>query len=143
MCIIQDEKFDAEIETAGMEGICSNSYLTIAASVPNTVHDGILKHGRRSGDDLFGISGRRDSLPYHVHVRRVQHFYKRGSHFPNTYLSQTQENVQVDSPVWIYQEHILPAQVVEFTESEMIWSCQTERLCECMIGRPQGQTSVS
>jgi hypothetical protein len=29
---------------------------------------------------------------------------------------------------------VLPTRVVEFTESEMIWSCQSERLCKCRIG---------
>ena len=136
LCIIQDDKLDVDIETAGMQSIYANSALTIAAAVSDHVQNGFLTSTRREKDKSFRLNGTWNGRPYRIHFRRVQHVDTQRPmdirYWPSTY-SQVQRDLQLDTRGWTYQEHMLPTRVVEFTESEMIWSCQTERVCECMI----------
>jgi hypothetical protein len=121
-CIVQDNRKDWEIESAKMADIYQHAMMTLAATASSGDTEGCYSTNlyiakRREivlpGGKLSGIAVR----------QRLRHWNKttanNPAHFP------------LLSRGWVLQERLLSPRILHFCESELVWECREESLCEC------------
>jgi hypothetical protein len=132
LCIIQDDEPDWQREAAIMGSIYGNSYLTIAATASNNSSEGLFRCHKSSlyrSRNLIGVTPAvlvRRPLP-HTLFERLDYQFAETSTSHEAFLSEA----PLLTRAWTLQEHFLPPRVIQFTENEIIWECNSNLSCEC------------
>jgi hypothetical protein len=113
LCIVQDDLSDWETEAAAMSQVYANSVLTISALQSSGSEDGFLKD-REMSELEFGTYQTRDEEENRT-LRVCVYLYSRGLLEQGT-LSQH---------AWAYRERFLASANLHYTESGMVWECQS------------------
>jgi len=128
MCILQDDEKDWERESAEMHAIYSSSYLTIAAHVGASVHDGFLG-AQRYGQPAWQTEIHSSLYPRNevgdMTERKTFKFLLRMG-------DSSKETSPLDTRGWTMQECMLSPRILHFTRNEMVWECNTRHVCECL-----------
>jgi hypothetical protein len=121
LCIIQNSVEDWNRESVSMRLVYANSYCTIAAGW--------------APDPTFGLFSERD-----VEVIRCGHVGTNwASQWPglsNVRMYETGawgttlEESSLQKRGWALQERLLPSRTIHFTDSQILWECDSTRRCE-------------
>jgi hypothetical protein len=124
LCIIQDDGPDWEIESGNMAAIYQNAHLVISADSAADVNKGFLTQMRH----------RAQGVPIAFVENERATIYARSKHIHGnpTPLFPKYAVYPLQNRAWTLQEHVLANRLVHFTETEMIWECQSGLRCECM-----------
>lgn len=117
LCIIQDSKSDWEIESSKMCDYYSNAWLTISAS---SSKDGTIPFLHQRAETWWPVSftfTNSDGSESHIQARR---------HQGSSMTQQLEDLGPLASRGWVWQENVLSARVLHFTEAELIWECRSE-----------------
>jgi hypothetical protein len=128
-CIIQDDMFDWQTESAKMGYIYSNSYVTIAADSGKDSGSGCFNEQSTSQELAF------DSMPFELTTTTS------GGEKSSVFLwdpsrgSRRPTPPEIDgSPLsergWVCQERILSARILHYTKSQLFWECRQCLLAE-------------
>lgn len=127
LCIVQDDKYDWETESATMAAVYQNAYLTIAASSAADGSGGCFSTRENTtyfAGFLNDVEGLRN---YSVHVRE--------SFFHNEFSTDNTGIATLSNPLlgraWTFQERGLSTRVLHFGRAELLWECRTTKDCEC------------
>ncbi|KAI2776567.1 HET-domain-containing protein [Daldinia loculata] len=118
LCIVQDDKWDWEQESAQMEKIYGNADLVLAASAASSAHDGFLRD--RPCTSLGRVSVRVDSKSapvdsiYRIAFDHINH-----------------RDEPLDCRAWAFQERLMARRYLSYGTDEMTWNCRKHSLCEC------------
>jgi hypothetical protein len=117
LCIVQDDPYDWQVQSAQMAEIYHKSILTIAGSISPGPNQGIFRHAGPIymdspisdiwEDGRLGKVRTRKSLP---HIATELPLLGRG---------------------WVHQERLLSPRVIHFAQNELIWECMERLTCEC------------
>ncbi|KAK0715425.1 heterokaryon incompatibility protein-domain-containing protein, partial [Lasiosphaeris hirsuta] len=115
LCIIQDSASDWETESAKMGEIYNNAFLTVAASSAPSAGDGFLRRHQEPAELKVkwpdGVTARaRIGPPGLLSPLDSEPWYQRG---------------------WTFQEQLLSARLVTYSDREVQWACPSVRACEC------------
>jgi hypothetical protein len=133
LCIVQDDEMDWRHESAQMERVYGNSFVTLASVHAKDCHGGLFatlpqrfaSHTIRqveSNGKLLKVFARR-TLPY-IHNWRRYHGFNELPLFART---------------WAYQERLVTPRVIYFTDCELLWGCFECTGCECLGDAPKGE----
>lgn len=112
LCIIQDCAKDKSVEIQKMGSIYKNATITIVASFASSVMDGFLRNTRKPPPEpSYYQFPMPDGTSERISIS-ARHFLT-----PQSFL---------DRRGWTYQERILSPPLLQFSEKELLWSCQTE-----------------
>ncbi|KAK4231568.1 heterokaryon incompatibility protein-domain-containing protein [Podospora fimiseda] len=121
LCIVQDDADDWRYESAQMQEVYGNSYITIAAHQAESCVDGFL------GQQSFGqpawqrpfyvLIGTGESIKMHLPTGSESWKWREGSPLMRR--------------GWTLQEALLPRRILYYTGHELVWECDTKILCEC------------
>ncbi|KAL6710926.1 hypothetical protein ACN47E_006801 [Coniothyrium glycines] len=124
LCIIQDDPQDWKQEAAMMGNIYRHSYVTLAASKAVDSRGGLYSsaHGVDSGPHRLSIDNDIDGTPCNLYAKlELRHMHSIDGERAFPLLTRA----------WVYQERLLSPRVVHFAETEVIWECFEDYLCEC------------
>jgi hypothetical protein len=113
LCIIQDCAKDKDTEIQKMGSIYKNATVTIAASVGSSAMDGFLRTVREPPEFSSFQFPMPDGTSEHISI--------------SAWHPLTPES-PLDTRGWTYQERLLSPRMLQFSERELLWSCQTEPL---------------
>ena len=123
LCILQDSPSDWQLESSRMGNIYRNAILVRAAGTSTTLdrRSGFL--GPRKGHSIQFVgklSYSQAPLPLDVYAMPdICHF----------------RVALVDDPLshrgWAYQERLLARRFLAYNPPEMLWECESSKLCEC------------
>jgi Heterokaryon incompatibility protein (HET) len=125
LCIIQGDKTDWEMESSRMAGVYSNAYVNLAASSSRDCRGGLFRDGRARYLEI-----RREdegSINYQVFVR----LGLEAGHRSCLHIWAHSLSTPLLDRAWVYQERVLSKRFVQFTNSELVWECNTSITCEC------------
>lgn len=127
LCIVQDDNYDWERESATMAAVYKNAYLTIAASFAADGSGGcfstreIKTHSVGFLNDVEGLRN------YSVHVRE--------SFFHTEFSTDNTSIATLSNPLlgraWTFQERGLSTRILHFGRAELLWECRKTKDCEC------------
>ncbi|KAH8898658.1 HET-domain-containing protein [Thozetella sp. PMI_491] len=119
LCIIQNDPHDFAAEGSKMGAIYSGSHLTIYAKAPSSCKQGFL------GPQSLGITQwlAPGSAP------NGMRFYIRPEE--EIGADTAESGLALDSRGWCLQESILSKRQLIYYGTEMGWSCNCRRICEC------------
>lgn len=122
LCIIQNDRKDWEKEAARMGHYYQNAALTIAASWSTSASSGLF-HDRPviSAPQILQFRGM-DGMSYPIIAQA------RGQRLQTAALHE--QLGPLSDRGWTFQENLLSARVIHFTNSQLIWECTTELLSE-------------
>ncbi len=127
LCIIQDDNNDWEVESGNMAAIYQNAYIVIGADRSDNCHGGILVPENRH---------QRKSLPIATHDNPDGSQATVNARMHDTHSNicdiYGRANTPLDTRGSTLQEQLLASRMVNFTDSELIWECNTQTRCECM-----------
>jgi hypothetical protein len=145
LCIIQGDKRDWEEQSSRISDIYTRSYLNITTSnALNTLH-GFLGHRltpqKLTMESDNGLRSQESEVKsFRIPSDRTdQYIYIRLSLQPRESAAATRwiRNVRYLVPLfqrgWIYQERLLSPRTVHFHAAEIIWTCNKNLQCECMV----------
>ena len=126
LCIVQDDPHDWAMEAARMGDIDSEASLSIAATSSadgtrgyfherNTGHEESLQSSQELGCELF-----LRLPPEHTFVKSLASPYNTRTAPPPLATWR-----------WCFQERVLSRRVLDYTEFELVWECETDTQCEC------------
>ena len=111
LCIVQDCEKDKDTEIKKMGSIYKNATVTIAATVASSATEGFLRTKREPPEtypyDLSMEDGTTDKILLTTE-------YECSPFAP------------LDTRGWAFQERLLSPRLLQFTEIELTWTCQTE-----------------
>lgn len=119
----QDDQKDWETESAKMQDVYANAYLTIAAGSASNHGQGFLKTRANKSIEL--------AFSNHKHVPDGKVLARRELHQHGDSSPFQWSPAPLFGRGWIYQERLLSARVLYFEESELLWDCRTDIFCEC------------
>lgn len=127
LCIVQDDRYDWEIESATMAAVYQNAYLTIAASLAADGSGGCFSRREiptRFAGFFFDAAESRD---YGVYVRE--------SFSHDEFSTDNTGTASLSNPLlsraWTFQERGLSTRILHFGRAELLWECRTTKDCEC------------
>lgn len=127
LCIIQDDKFDWETESATMAAVYQNAYLTIAASLAADGSGGCFSTREITTYIAGFLNDAADPRNYSVHVRE--------SFSHNEFSTDNTGTGTLRNPLlgraWTFQERGLSTRSLHFGRAELLWECRTTKDCEC------------
>jgi len=142
LCIIQDDTYDWDIESAKMAQYYSQGFLNLAATSGSSPLHGLLQD-RRSHDSSNLRTA--TSEPFEV---RAHHQGQMTSLFVRPAFKDVKEEFQARGLVygfdwaaplmkraWVFQERILSRRTLHFHGTEMVYECQEALTCECDMQR--------
>ena len=133
LCIVQDDQKDWNKEASSMASIYEHSAFTICVM-----------------NGMSSDSGFLSERPQYHSIPSMQGFFMRpasglmdahkfGSR--RLYVSGDEPEAILLSRAWTFQEQLLSPRLLNFFDSEVIWSCNTSTICEC--GNPWNLKSGS
>ncbi|KAF2713642.1 HET-domain-containing protein [Pleomassaria siparia CBS 279.74] len=139
LCIVQDDGAEKRDESARMDQIFANSFLTIAATSSAESSDGLFLP--KSQQFKIQATDSKGSL-YKIYVREQPSHYSfktpfdAGAHVNDWELpfnASIEANIYTPllKRAWAYVERLLSPRVLHFTKSEMILECREGFQCEC------------
>lgn len=135
LCILQDSDHEKLEESAKMDEIFGNSYLTIAATSAADSSDGLFfpkpKHIKLRVDGHEGAFVREQPTHYNFEAPVNQEALadEEGHHF--SIPSAPSPETPLLKRAWPYVERLLSRRVLHFTKSEMVFECKAGYQCEC------------
>jgi hypothetical protein len=115
LCIIQDDLDDLQRELGAMPQIYQRSFVTISASSGNSVREGFLQDR-----GYFYKSTQPMKLQYQASTGVTGALI-----FFETHASSPED--PIDSRAWTYQERRLSPRFLEYTTTQLKWTCRTLR----------------
>ena len=129
LCIIQDDSADWERQSSRMAAIYGNSFLTIAAT---SAADG-------NGGCLPTYNPQLHELSFYTPTGEQHTVFVRKHLAHRPYSDRYDEKIH-NPPLlkraWTFQEHLLAPRVLQCTQSELIWECNSALCCECSYLQP-------
>ena len=117
LCIVQDDDEDWRRESANMDEIYQNAFLTISALNSTNCDSGLYRTALRQAHRLELVD--EPGCRRNIYVReRLKH--------PGEYTEFTErarEAFPLMTRAWAYQERLLSPRILHFASSELIWSC--------------------
>lgn len=127
LCIIQDDPFDWETQSAQMASIYQNSSMTIAAL-----------HGNNDQAGLFSPSPELCYSAAKLNENRTSPSFQRSAvkDGRSVYMcGHTWHTIENATPLldrgWVFQERVLSPRLVHFGMHEIAWECMSGCACEC------------
>jgi Heterokaryon incompatibility protein (HET) len=137
LCIIQDDNDDWKREASKMADVYGNSYLTIAASAAKDGSVGCLVPRTIPAARSFKVDLSSYGPDYgktEVFVRRRLHQKGDSKYFLGKDL-KTQSQAPLEERAWTFQESLLPRRILHFYGDEVVFQCESETICECLLHR--------
>ena len=129
LCIIQQDAEDWEKECSRMQDVYRNSYLTVSAARSSDSSGGCF--GRRADKHRSTIVGWFEQNGERSPVL-VREEIDHGNIAWATGLEPDSDcPVPLFSRAWAFQERLLARRVVHYTDTELLWECQSIMACEC------------
>ncbi len=102
LCILQDNKYDWEVQSAAMADIYTNAYITVAAASAEDCQSGLWRPSRKS------IGGEWDGTMFHLRT---------------DWLHSNLAESPLVSRGWVMQEQILSRRIIYFADPQLVWRC--------------------
>ena len=129
LCIIQDDSEDWEIESSKMASIYEGAQLTIAANTTTSLSDGLFPE-RNQPHGKFQVSvPPADTME--VLIRKGQEHDQFFAGSLESRMIGDDSEYPLERRAWCFQERSLATRVLHFTDSELIFECNTGCQCEC------------
>ncbi|KAL8919614.1 MAG: hypothetical protein Q9172_004917 [Xanthocarpia lactea] len=129
LCIMQDSEQDWKTESAKMQYVYSNAFLTLAANASSDSTGGLFQERKPSLVNPVIVNPTWEGTTSKGYVVIPRQFWKY--------------NVS-DSPLnqraWVLQERYLSPRVLHFGETQLLWECRTQDCCETY---PDGLPNVA
>jgi len=142
LCIIQDDTYDWDAESAKMAQYYSQGFLNLAATSGSSPLHGLLQDRHSSDPSNSTIA---TSEPFEL---RVHHQGQMTSLFVRPAFKDVKGEFQGRGLVygfdwatplmkraWVFQERILSRRTLHFHGTEMVYECQEALTCECDMQR--------
>lgn len=121
LCIVQDDPHDWEEESAKMDALYHNAYVTLMASDKEDATESFLDIEREEAFRGIRIP-QRDPVP-------------EGKGQPLVYIRLRGHDDGDSSPLhiraWVFQEYIVSSRVIQFFDDDTIFHCNHGAYCEC------------
>ena len=127
LCIVQDDKYDWETESATMAAVYQNAYLTIAASLAADGSGGCFSTREITTYFAGFLNDAADSRNYSVHVRES---FSHDEFSADNTVAATLSNPLLGR-AWTFQERGLSTRILHFGRAELLWECRANKDCEC------------
>ncbi|EON64499.1 hypothetical protein W97_03731 [Coniosporium apollinis CBS 100218] len=117
LCVVQDDPEDWATESAKMEAVYGNLYLTIAATASADACGGLF----RKTVAPIRLAAHMGEIRITVFVREMiahSSYQKYDKPYPEYTAS-----LPLLSRSWVLQEFYLPARVIHFADFEVVWEC--------------------
>jgi hypothetical protein len=121
LCIIQENRYDFEQQSANMATVYQNAYITFAATASDGPHGGLYTHAH-------------DMRPHRTGTPLAVVKYRDGSEREFSARRPFDHNLKARpllSRGWVYQERVLSPRLLHFVGEELVWECGASVDCEC------------
>ena len=129
LCIVQDDRYDWETESATMAAVYQNAYLTIAASLAADGSGGCLSTRETTTHFAGFLNDAAESRNCSVYVRE--------SFFHDEFYTDNTGTATLSNPVlgraWTSHERGLSTRIFHFGRVELLWECRTTKACKYAI----------
>ncbi|MCJ1450484.1 hypothetical protein MMC28_000815 [Mycoblastus sanguinarius] len=136
LCIIQDDHDDWAKESAAMGRLYANAFITVAADKAQSSNEGCFLTeddlGKRYYRMRFADEAGKSSFVYVRQRTRIQ----QSPTLETVSCYAEDARSKLETRAWTLQERLLSPRIVHFTETEMMWECNTRNICECGFPRP-------
>jgi hypothetical protein len=136
VCIVQDDGLDWRRESAKMDTVYCNSYVTLAAVHAENGHGGLFSRLSKLYHPHIISQIETNGKPQNIFARRRLPYRHRWE----------PDDLTTDCPLfsraWAYQERLVAPRVIYFTNCELLWGCFECAACECGGNFPTGERSV-
>lgn len=127
LCIVQDDRYDWETESASMAAVYQNAYLTIAASLAADGSGGCFSAREITTRFAGFLNDAAESRNHSVYVRE--------SFSHDEFSTDNAGTATLSNPLlgraWTFQERGLSTRILHFGRAELLWECRTTKDCEC------------
>ncbi|KAL9088433.1 MAG: hypothetical protein Q9165_006157 [Trypethelium subeluteriae] len=131
LCILQDDRGDWERESANMNRVYGQSYVTLCASHAADINEGLSTQLDQAQDGPCLLKGTYDGTESSLWVRReLSHhqFISLNDAAPGTWA---EDRYPLMERAWALQEHLLSPRVIQFATHEPVWECWEHSSCLC------------
>ncbi|ERF68822.1 hypothetical protein EPUS_06266 [Endocarpon pusillum Z07020] len=127
LCILQDDEGDWVTESAQMDQVYKNSWITISAAGGAHANHGCFRRVSRREILVLKVRNQKNDVLSSILIRKqilVDAMYgTTGTDFVPT--------VSIFTRAWTFQERLLSRRVLHFMPDKMFWECYSQELCEC------------
>ena len=125
LCIVQDDIDEWARESAAMDQIYENAYVTVAATASANCTRSMFEQSSEPPKVLEGTSSAGRQYSWMFQTDRHQH------HVQSVFLANTLETCPLTLRGWAFQERPLSRRTMHFVKQELVLECLEETLCGC------------
>lgn len=127
LCILQDDELDWVTESAKMDHVYKNAWITISAAGGAHANHGCFRRVSRREMLVSKVRNQATDALSSVLIRKQiladTMYGTNGTDFIPT--------VSIFTRAWTFQERLLSRRVLHFMPDEMFWECYSQERCEC------------
>lgn len=129
LCIIQDDETDWQLQAGEMASIYENSFVTIAATAAGDGNSGCFRKTSPEFIDVVTVS--RTSTEGKTFTACCRREIQHSDPLIQGPLGCDKVQAPLVDRAWVFQEHYLSPRVLQFTDMELMWECNSCLRCEC------------